>query len=351
MLASLSMDNRSRLINTTTESPHWQMAFSSGIRSLRELMAYIGFTSEAREFDLPSEDQLAQFPVRVPLSYANKIEKLNPRDPLLLQVLPSAQEFIVKPGYVKDPLAECDSNPVPGVIHKYKNRVLLVATQACLIHCRYCFRRHFPYDENSISSSHIKNAIRYIEQNQSIDEVILSGGDPLSMSDAKLIEILELIVSIPHIKRLRIHSRLMAIIPSRATTQFLEVVMALGKPVVMVLHINHPHEIDQALIEACIAMRYAGLHLFSQSVLLRGVNDDLDTLKSLSVKIFDAGVLPYYLHLFDSIEGGHHFDVPIDEGKRLMTQLQSELSGYLVPKFVMERPGLQSKFLIPFDIM
>ena len=343
------MTDRLQVFDILKATPHWQTSFSEGVRDLDALLSMVGLTRE--DVSLPNIREAEYFPLRVPLSYVEKIEPGNPDDPLLVQVLPTAQEFAAQPGYSTDPLQETDMNPIPGLIHKYKNRVLLVTTQACAIHCRYCFRRHFPYSENSTSSQNMSEALKYVRSHPELDEVILSGGDPLSMTDDKLDVLLKSLADIDHIRRIRIHSRLLAILPSRVTEQFLALIEALSVPLVIVLHINHPHEIDDDLAFASQKIRKSGVHLLNQSVLLRGVNSSVDTLKALSLRLFDAGILPYYLHLLDPVKGAKHFDVPLEEAQVIMSGLQVELSGYLLPKLATEKPGLKSKALINFETL
>lgn len=325
----------------------WQRAFSNGVRSVEELLEYVEVSFS--EVNLPNTKQMGYFPLRVPFRYAEKIHKGNSQDPLLLQVLPSAQEFEPQPGFSQDPLDEARFSPVPGVIHKYPNRVLLVTTQACAIHCRYCFRRHFPYEENAISSSRLESAIEYIRGQTQIDEVILSGGDPLSVGDSKLLSLLTKLAGINHIKRLRIHSRLIATLPERVTPELVHGLMGLAKPMVMVVHVNHAQEIDELFDAAVFKIKQAGVHVLNQSVLLAGVNDCSATLRALHERLFQAGVLPYYLHLLDPVEGARHFDVTETKASEIVNQLLTQSPGYLVPKLVTEQPGLLSKKIIDLN--
>lgn len=319
----------------------WQDAFSHRVQSVAALLDYVQVKTSS--VNLPNAKDLQYFPLRVPMPYLEKIVKGNPLDPLLLQVLPTAAEFEPQPGFVQDPLEEARFNPVPGIIHKYKHRVLLVTTQACAIHCRYCFRRHFPYSENVIAGPHLDNALAYIAGDSEIDEVILSGGDPLSLTDDKLDNLLKRLAAIPHVQRLRIHTRLLALVPDRITVRLTAMLADLPQPVSVVLHINHPNEIDQHLHQKLSLLRQAGVHLFNQSVLLATINDCPQILKAMNLKLFECGILPYYLHLLDPVEGARHFDINQDRAKRIMRELLDILPGYLVPKLVCEQPGLGSK--------
>lgn len=324
----------------------WRADFAQGIRSAEDLLKHVNLTPE--DVDLAEGANLGAFPLRVPQSYVAKIEKGNPRDPLLLQVLPLKQEFQPQPGYVKDPLHEEEYNTAPGVIHKYLNRALFVATQACAIHCRYCFRRHFPYSDNAMTADKLKAALDYIASRQELDEVILSGGDPLSLSDAKLFQVLDGLNSIQHLKRIRIHTRLLAIMPNRVTDAFLVGLKALQKHIVIVVHINHPNEIDDQFIQAAGLLRKAGVHLLNQTVLLAGINDNVQTLNQLSHRLMDAGVLPYYLHLLDPVEGASHFNISDAQAIQFVRELLEQLPGYLVPKLVREVAGFKNK--LPVDL-
>ena len=264
-------------------------------------------------------------------------------DPLLLQVLPLARESEQMPGYSEDPLRERDTNPVPGLIHKYHGRVLLIASPACAVHCRYCFRRHFPYDENTPSRTDWDQALDYIRQRSDIKEVILSGGDPLALNDKRLDTLIQAIAAIDHVTTLRFHSRLPVVLPARITPRFVNMLQALDKDVVFVIHSNHPAELGSALHEAMSRLRAAGVTLLNQTVLLRGVNDDAHALAKLSRGLFNSGVLPYYLHQLDRVEGAAHFEVSDDQARRLHRALLEQLPGYLVPRLVREDPDIVYK--------
>ncbi|MGQ7287533.1 EF-P beta-lysylation protein EpmB [Vreelandella venusta] len=283
------------------------------------------------------------FEICVPDAYLTRIAPNDPNDPLLRQVLPVSDEAATPQGYVIDPLEEAEHQPVKGLIHKYANRVLLIASPNCAINCRYCFRRHFPYSDNSPSRAQWQEALDYLRIDTSLNEAILSGGDPLAANDRQLAWLVEQLENIPHLKRLRIHTRLPVVIPDRIDDALVGWLAATRLQKVMVLHINHANEIDQAVINACTRLKQAGVTLLNQSVLLRGINDSVSTLATLSERLFEAGVLPYYLHVVDPVQGAAHFDVPDAEAKALVKQLLEHLPGFLMPRLVREVPGKASK--------
>ncbi|MBR9924194.1 MAG: EF-P beta-lysylation protein EpmB [Gammaproteobacteria bacterium] len=283
------------------------------------------------------------FEICVPDAYLTRIAPNDPNDPLLRQVLPVSDEAATPQGYVTDPLEEAEHQPVKGLIHKYANRVLLIASPNCAINCRYCFRRHFPYSDNSPSRAQWQEALDYLRIDTSLNEAILSGGDPLAANDRQLAWLVEQLENIPHLKRLRIHTRLPVVIPDRIDDALVGWLAATRLQKVMVLHINHANEIDQAVINACTRLKQAGVTLLNQSVLLRGINDSVSTLATLSERLFEAGVLPYYLHVVDPVQGAAHFDVPDAEAKALVKQLLEHLPGFLMPRLVREVPGKASK--------
>ncbi|MDF3020536.1 MAG: putative methylase protein [Steroidobacteraceae bacterium] len=289
------------------------------------------------------------FALRVTPSYLARMRRGDRNDPLLRQVLPLIEETEQFDGYVADPLAERDYTRAPNLLQKYAGRALLITTQACAIHCRYCFRREFPYDEQQEEqgASRWSAALAAIAADDSIEEMILSGGDPLSLSDTRLTQLTDAIQAIPHVRRLRLHTRQPVVLPSRVDGGLLGWLRTLRLPTVVVLHINHANEMDEAVRAACARLRGAGVTLLNQSVLLRGVNDDVETLANLSRTLFDAGITPYYLHLPDRVRGTAHFDVPEARARELVAGLTARLSGYLVPRLVREVPGAASKVQQP----
>ena len=286
------------------------------------------------------------FPLRATKHYLNKIKKQDAQDPLLLQILPHIAETLTVPGYDNDPLQEKEFNPVPGLLHKYHSRVLLVTTGSCAIHCRYCFRRNFPYEDNQPSQNAWALPLEYIATHPEIDEVILSGGDPLTLNDKLLGSLIEKISAIPHIKRLRFHSRIPIILPERITSEFIQLFDNTRLQVIMVVHANHANEIDDQTKIMAKQLKQANIHLLNQTVLLKNINDSATILANLSHALFDCGIQPYYLHLLDKVNGSAHFDIPVETAKHLYDELQSLVSGYLVPKLVCEEPHARSKKMV-----
>lgn len=287
------------------------------------------------------------FPLRVPRAFVARMQPGNPSDPLLLQVLTAREEFIVAPGFTNDPLDE-QRSVVPGLLHKYRNRALLLVKGGCAVNCRYCFRRHFPYQDNQGNKANWQQALDYIHQHPELDEIIFSGGDPLMAKDHELSWLLDELEKIKHIRRLRIHTRLPVVIPARITAALCQRLEKSQLQVLMVTHINHANEIDQPLRGSMAQLKRAGVTLLNQSVLLRGVNNDADTLATLSNALFDAGILPYYIHVLDKVQGAAHFMVDDDEARQLMKGLLSRVSGYLVPRLAREIGGEPSK--TPLDL-
>jgi EF-P beta-lysylation protein EpmB len=318
----------------------WQTEMAEAVRDPRELLALLQLDPAWLE---PAKKAAALFPLRVPHAFLARIAKGDPADPLLRQILPLGAELDEVPGYSRDPVGDMPSLAARGLLHKYRRRVLLITTGACGVHCRYCFRRHFPYSEETARADEWREALDYLKGDASINEVILSGGDPLSLSDERLAALVRALEGIPHIKRLRIHTRQPVVLPSRVDDSLVGWLKACRLQKVVVLHVNHAREIDAAVREACARLRGTGATLLNQTVLLRGVNDSAKVLSGLSEALFEAGVLPYYLNLLDPVAGAAHFDVPEAEALALMTALRAELPGYLVPRLVREVPGAPSK--------
>lgn len=321
----------------------WQTALSNVITSVDELCAILDLDSH---LIFPGQQAHKLFPLRVPRCFVQRMEKGNPDDPLLRQVLPIAEELMITPGYTNDPLAEKAANPLPGLLHKYHGRVLLLVAGECAVHCRYCFRREFPYSENSPGTNGWNAVIDYIAADTSISEVIFSGGDPLIAKDKILADLVEKLAVIPHVQRLRIHTRLPIVIPERITDELLQWLTQTRLQPVMVLHCNHANEIDSTVIAAIQKLRHAGITVLNQSVLLKGVNDNAAALIALSEKSFAAGMLPYYLHLLDRVQGAAHFFVPEETALHLLQEIMTQLPGYLVPKLVCEKSGAASKIIV-----
>jgi EF-P beta-lysylation protein EpmB len=270
------------------------------------------------------------------------MRKGDPRDPLLRQVLPLGEELVAAPGFVADPLAELAALPARGLLHKYEGRVLLIATGACAVNCRYCFRRHFPYAEEAAGEG-FEEALAYVAGDPSIEEVILSGGDPLLLPDRTLSGLAESLAAIPHVARLRVHSRTPVVLPERVDAGLLAWLAGTRLAPVLVIHANHAREIDAAVAAAMAELRAAGVTLLNQSVLLEGVNDSVEALADLSRALFAAGVLPYYLHHLDRVAGAAHFEVGEERARRLVGEVAARLPGYLVPRLVREVPGAPAK--------
>jgi EF-P beta-lysylation protein EpmB len=324
-------------------SPDWKLQLSQAVTSIDQLLSCLDLTKE----QLSTSQQAAlEFALKVPRPFIERMKVGDPQDPLLLQVLPVAAEMQQSPGYNQDPLEESKHNPIAGIVHKYANRLLLIISPACAINCRYCFRRHFPYDENRQSKQQWQTALDYIRGDKSIKEVIFSGGDPLAANDNFLGWLTAEIAAIAHIKRLRIHTRLPVVIPARIDQSFLNWATATRLKPIMVLHINHANEIDAEVASAIKKLTDAGMQVLNQSVLLRGINDSAVTLAELSEVLFDCGVSPYYLHLCDPVAGAQHFDLDDLVAKKIYAELQCLLPGFLVPKLVREIPNRQSKTLI-----
>jgi EF-P beta-lysylation protein EpmB len=321
----------------------WKAELSHCISSIDQLLQLLGLNSK----DL-NASQLAtqEFPIKVPQHYAQLMEYGNPEDPLLKQVLPIDAELKHDPSFNTDPVNESEYNPVPGIVHKYHNRVLMIISPNCAVNCRYCFRRHFPYNENRQSKQQWLKALDYLRTKPQINEVIYSGGDPLAANDNFLSWLTQQIESIRHIKRLRIHTRLPVVIPSRVDSQLIDWLGNTRLKPTMVLHINHANEIDTKLCEAVDQLKSAGITILNQSVLLKEVNDSSEQLIALSEKLFDAGIMPYYLHMLDPVQGASHFDIPKDRAIEIFNQMQSALPGFLLPKLVQEKAGETSKSLI-----
>ncbi|HED16582.1 MAG TPA: EF-P beta-lysylation protein EpmB [Gammaproteobacteria bacterium] len=333
---------------TRTDSPRqipdWQNQLANAIRSVEELLRFVSLTSRDTSDLLRDCDD---FPVRVPYAYARRIQSGQADDPLLLQVLPLMQESLSVPGYSLDPVADTDQMPVPGLLHKYHGRVLLTLTGACAIHCRYCFRRHYPYAEANPCGPSWQASLDYISEHNDIEEVILSGGDPLTLSDQRLTSISQELSAIPHLKRLRLHTRLPVVIPDRINAQLTSWLRDCRLQTIVVLHVNHANELDETTRIAFERLRGATDALLNQSVLLKGVNDQVETLACLSQRLFEQGVLPYYLHCLDPVAGGAHFDLPYQRIDDLWKQLQALLPGYLLPRLVREIAGKPSK--LPYN--
>jgi EF-P beta-lysylation protein EpmB len=320
--------------------PDWQIALAQAIGSVEDLLDLLQIDPGMRPEPVIGGD----FPLRVPHSFAARMEAGNINDPLLRQVLPVPAEDENSVGYQTDPLTEQGAMAAPGLLHKYHGRALLTVTGACAIHCRYCFRRYFPYCDANPLAAHRDETLEYLYSHGEITEVILSGGDPLVLPDRRLRELAAQLAAIPHIKTLRLHTRLPVVLPERVDEQLLDWIDNHPGRIVIVIHSNHPNEIDAGVTAAIKQLAHTGATLLNQSVLLKGINDMPDTLKVLSESLFAAGVLPYYLHQLDRVKGAAHFEVSDARASELMQQLHAALPGYLVPGLVREIPGLPGKW-------
>ncbi|MEO2280260.1 EF-P beta-lysylation protein EpmB [Pseudoalteromonas pernae] len=323
---------------------NWQKELANVVTRPEELLTLLELP--VQEF-IPDSEARTLFNLRVPRPFIAKMEKGNARDPLLLQVLPRRHEFEKAIGFSEDPLLEQD-NEQPGLLHKYRSRVLLVFKSACAINCRYCFRRHFPYGDNQLNKKALANKLAYIASKPEVNEVILSGGDPLMANDDHIAWFVEQLEALPNIKRLRIHTRLPVTIPARITPELCTILINTRLQVVVVHHINHGNEIDEAFAKATAMLKSAGVTQLNQAVLLRDVNDSAEAQMTLNEKLFEVGILPYYLHLLDKVQGAAHFEVNEDEAKDIMAQIIKALPGFLVPKLVREIGGEHSK--TPIDL-
>lgn len=324
------------------ELPDWQRQQADLVTDPAELLALLALEAS----DLPAMLQgAADFPLRVPRRYVELMEKGNPQDPLLRQVLSVPAELETVPGYSADPLEEGDHTPVPGLLHKYHGRALLVVTGACAVHCRYCFRRHFPY-QSHLSGKRWEQALAWLAERPDINEVILSGGDPLTLTNRRIGQLLAALAEIPHLRRLRVHSRTPVVIPERLDDELLGLLSQPRWRTVLVLHANHPREISPALAARGRDWQRAGITLLNQSVLLAGVNDQLETLVTLSDRLHEAGILPYYLHQLDRVAGAAHFAVPDEQALALHSALRASLPGFLVPRLSREEPGEPAKTVL-----
>ncbi len=328
--------------NLLQKTKTWQQELAEGFNNINELCEYL---------NIPHADKnlissCSNFPLRVPREFVDRMEKGNINDPLLKQILPIKDEDILTPGFTDDPVGDINSMAETGVIHKYQGRVLLITTGSCAINCRYCFRRNFPYSDFQLSSKKHLNAIAYIQNHQDISEVILSGGDPLLLNDQKILSIIKQLKNIPHIKRIRIHSRIPIVLPSRITTEFCNKLSTIEKDLILVVHSNHQNELNAKVKLAFEKLKNVNITLLNQTVLLKGINDSADQLCALHEKLFTFNILPYYLHLLDKAAGTAHFEVTQEVAINLMNQIKQSLPGYLVPKLVREQAGAPNKIVI-----
>ncbi len=342
----IKVENCARMIlrsSVLRQTPTWQAALAQAVTDPAELLNLLELDSAL----LPAARAAARaFLLRVPRGYVARMRPGDRNDPLLRQVLPLGEELHDVVGFGDDPVGDRQAMAAPGVLHKYEGRVLLTTTGACAIHCRYCFRRHYPYAQANAAADGWRRALDHIAADPAIEEVILSGGDPLTLSDRRLAEFADAAAAIPHVKRLRIHTRLPIVLPERVDAGLLAWLRATRLKPVVVVHANHANEIDASVRMGLAALADAGVVLLNQSVLLRGVNDSADALVDLSTALFEAGVMPYYLHLLDRVHGAAHFEVDEAQAGALMALVRSRLPGYLVPRLVREEVGAPAKTVV-----
>lgn len=342
MIAALTREVAQAEAQMRDKSGSWKQQWRDSFTQLAPLLEFLQLGAS----DFPDHvlDHQAHFPVRVPQSFALRMRKADPADPLLLQVLPQAQEKLTVSNFVADPVSDLAHSPLPGLIHKYRSRALLIAAATCAINCRYCFRRDYPYSDAHINRSALDQAEHYLKANPQINELILSGGDPLALDTPRLHEISQRLLALPQIRRLRVHTRTPVVLPARLDEEFFQWVRTLPRPLIMVLHSNHANEwADSSLRERLLQLRAAGVTLLNQAVLLRGINDNLPAQSALSEALFDAGVLPYYLNLLDPVAGSAHFHVEDAAALKLYQQMSAELPGFLLPKLVRDVVGTPAK--------
>lgn len=323
---------------------NWQKELANSFTSPEKLLEFLDLDVETYQ---KHGSARRLFPMRVPRHFATLMNKGDWNDPLLKQVMPHADEFVVEPGFSTDPLEEHDTAG-RGVLHKYLNRALFIVRGGCAVNCRYCFRRHFPYSDNAVNKQQWQDAIDYVANDKALDEVIFSGGDPLMARDDHLAWLGNALTTIPHMKRLRIHTRLPVVLPERLDHDFVQWFTRIPLQRILVLHINHANEVSDALKQRLKPLKEAGVTLLNQAVLLKGVNDSVNAQIALNEAVFDAGIMPYYLHLLDKVQGAAHFDISEFDAKAMMAEVIKRQPGYLVPKLVREIGGQPGK--TPVDL-
>jgi EF-P beta-lysylation protein EpmB len=318
----------------------WREELRLAVREASQLIAALDLPAELLE---PARRAAAEFPLFAPWPYIARMQPGNSADPLLRQVLPLGAELVSAQGFTADAVGDAHALLSPGLLQKYNSRALLITTGACAIHCRYCFRRHFPYSESPRSPADWQPAIDRIAADPSIDEAILSGGDPLTLVDEHLAQLAERLAEVPHLRRLRIHTRLPIVIPQRVTSELVDWLRGTRLAPIMVVHANHANEIDEPTAAALARLIDNGIPVLNQSVLLAGVNDSASALIDLSRRLVDLRVMPYYLHQLDRVQGAAHFEVPVSRGIDLVEQMRRALPGYAVPRYVQEISGEANK--------
>lgn len=316
--------------------PSWRQIQRKNFTRLDQLAAFLELSDAQKEqlWERP------RFALNLPLRLAEKIKKRTLDDPILRQFVPLQSERISPPEFKADPVGDLSARKCQKLLHKYEGRALLMPTKACAMHCRYCFRQNFPYETVEIGC---EKEIEAIGADKSLREIILSGGDPLSLSNESMRSLFSSLAACTHLKRIRFHTRFPIGIPERIDSELLSLFSAHPQQIVFIIHTNHPKELDPDVLAALRSIGKLGIPLLNQSVLLKGVNDEEETLLSLCQALVDAGILPYYLHLLDRVEGSAHFEVSVERGRELISYLQSRLSGYGVPRLVREEAGMSGK--------
>ncbi len=343
MIAAMRREVASNDALNAPIAPNWKLEWRDSFTQLAPLLQFLQLDASAFS-DALALDSAATFPLRVPMSFAMRMVKADPNDPLLAQILPKMAERLIALNFVSDPVNDLQHSPSVGVIHKYRSRALLIAAGTCAVNCRYCFRREYPYSQASLSARALNDAVRYLVAHPEINEVILSGGDPLALNNLKLSRISDALLALPQIKRLRLHTRTPIVLPSRIDAEFLRWAAGLKVPLIMVLHSNHANEWQDATLKnAMRTLKLTDVTLLNQAVLLRGVNDSADAQVALSEAMFAAGVLPYYLNLLDPVAGSAHFAVPDAMAQQIYRQMAAALPGFLLPKLVRDVAGSDAK--------
>lgn len=342
-------DSTSAAMPATSALSDWRLAMAQAVREPAELLAMLGLDND-RELLAAAGRAAALFPLRVPRAYIARMRPGDRNDPLLRQVLPVDAEFFNPAGFTSDPVGDLPAMVSPGLLHKYHGRALLVSTGACAIHCRYCFRREFPYTDANPKKDNWADALQYLEKDTSIEELILSGGDPLTLGNKVLADLLERLTSIPHLRRLRIHSRLAIVLPERIDMELAALLAGSRLQIIHVTHANHAQEIDGTVRAAISRLRGGNTLIFNQAVLLKEINDTADTQIALAEALIDAGIVPYYLHMPDAVKGARHFDIDEFQALTLYAEMQQRLPGYMLPRLVREIPGAPAKVGLVADI-
>ncbi|WP_295163967.1 EF-P beta-lysylation protein EpmB [uncultured Buchnera sp.] len=321
----------------------WLYEISNSIIEPKKLLKFLHLEQHPKYYDAESRKL---FPFRVPYSFASRMRKKDPEDPLLLQVITNNQEFLNNLEFNEDPIKERKNIVLPGLLHKYKDRVLWMLKTNCAINCRYCFRKHFPYETNKGNKKNWMKILHYISQNIQLNEVILSGGDPLMAKDHELLWIITCLSRIKHIKRLRIHTRLPVVIPNRITSDLCQIFFNSTLKIIIVTHINHPQEINKQLSDSLLKLKESNVILLNQSVLLKNINDDAIVLAELSNLLCENNIIPYYLHILDKVKGTSHFLVSNKKAKSIISDLMKMVSGFLVPRLVFDNGSKDNKLII-----